>query len=475
MKEQHLNGQNKTNKYHVASLGFSIIEVLLAGSIFILLVTAFVGTYLYGQEATALAGSRASATFIAEGGLEAVRNIRDSDYTALTDGIHGLATTSSQWIFSGSSDTVGAFTRKITISPFGTNGKVVVSNVTWKQNAQRAGSVSLVTLLTNWVVAGANTWASPIQSASVNVAGNNNGNKIQVQGNYAYMVRTSGTPDFIIFDVSNPASPTISGSLSLPGNPKNIFVSGKYAYVVSSSNSQELQIINISNPTSPVIVGTYNAPGNANANGIYVVGTTAYMVRTSSRDNEFVVLDVSAPSNPVLVGSLNLRATGYEVIVSGKYAYIASARNNQELQIVNISNPHTPVFASSLNLPGNTNAITIALSGTLAFLGQGSTFYTIDMLTPTDPTILGSVSTSGTLNDIALNTGNAGTYVFLATSNVNEELQVANISTPSNPTIFGSFDVSGSGSLLGVAYSAVLDRAFGASTVNNEELVVFAP
>ncbi len=475
MEKQRTCTQKRKDKYNIVSSGFSIIEVLLAGSIFILLVTAFVGTYLYGQEATALAGSRARATFIAEGGLEAVRDIRDSGYTGLVDGTHGLATTSNQWSFSGSSDAVGAFTRKVTISPFGANGKVVVSSVTWQQNAQRTGSVSLITLLTNWFTAGANTWAIPIQVASVNVSGNNNGNKIQVQGNYAYMVRTSGNPDFVIFNVSNPTIPVITGSLSLPGGPKNIFVAGNYAYVASNSNSQELQIINIANPASPAIVGTYNAPGNANANGIYVVGTTAYLVRSSSGSNEFVVLNVSTHSNPVLIGSLNLKSTGYETVVSGQYAYIASARNTQELQVINIANPAVPVFAGALNLPGNTNAHTIALSGTDILLGRGSTLYTVDVSTPANPIILGSVGTSGRLNDVALTTGNAGAYAFLATSNSNAEFQVANIATLSMPTILGSFNVTGSSGLSGIAYSATLDRAFGASVSNSEEFIVFAP
>lgn len=475
MEKQYTYTRKIKDERNAVFSGFSIIEVLLAGSIFILLVAAFVGTYLYGQEATALAGSRARATFIAEGGLAAVRNIRDSGYTGLVDGTHGLATTSNQWSFSGSSDTVGAFTRKVTISPFGANGKVVVSNVTWQQNAQRTGSVSLITLLTNWVIAGVNTWAIPIQAASVNIAGNNNGNKVQVQGNYAYVVRTSGNPDFVIFNVSNPASLVIAGSLSLPGGPKNIFVSGNYAYVASNSNSQELQIINIANPASPTIVGTYNAPGNANANGVYVVGTTAYLVRSSSGSNEFVILNVSTPSSPVLVGSLNLKSTGYEVVISGQYAYVASARNTQELQVISIANPTAPVLVGSLNLPGNTNAHTVALSGTTILLGRGSTLYTVDVSTPASPVILGSVGTSGTLNDIALTTGNTGAYAFLATSNANAEFQVANIASLSTPTIFGSFNVAGNSSLLGVAYSATLDRAFGTGVSNSEEFIVFAP
>ena len=72
------------------------MEVMLASAIFVLLVTALVGAYLYGQEATVLAGNRAQAVMLAEEGLEAVRNMRDFTFTALADGAYGLSTAGNQ-------------------------------------------------------------------------------------------------------------------------------------------------------------------------------------------------------------------------------------------------------------------------------------------------------------------------------------------------------------------------------------------
>ena len=131
--------------------GFSVVEVLLASSIFALLATAFVGSYLYGQESTALGGNLARATFLADEGLEAVRNIRDAGYTNLVAATYGLSTTSNQWNLSGSSDTNGIFTRQITLSAAGTKRFNATSTVTWQQNNQRTGSVSVATQLTKWM------------------------------------------------------------------------------------------------------------------------------------------------------------------------------------------------------------------------------------------------------------------------------------------------------------------------------------
>ena len=130
--------------------GFSLIEVLLSVSILALIVTALVGGLIYGRESTALAGERSRATFLAEEGLEAVRNIRDSSFSNLTDNTFGLTTTGNQWNLSGSSDTTDKFSRTITISTVDTSRKQVISTISWEQNAQRTGSVVLTSRLTNW-------------------------------------------------------------------------------------------------------------------------------------------------------------------------------------------------------------------------------------------------------------------------------------------------------------------------------------
>ena len=136
---------------YIKQSGFSLVEVILASSIFVLFVTALVGTLLYGVESTALAGNRAQAVLLAEEGLEAIRNIRDDDFSNISDGTYGLAIAGGVWIMTGSSDATGIFTRAINISSIDANRKHVTSTVSWQQNAQRNGLVSLVTYITNWV------------------------------------------------------------------------------------------------------------------------------------------------------------------------------------------------------------------------------------------------------------------------------------------------------------------------------------
>lgn len=133
------------------SKGFSLVEVLLAVSVFGLIAAGLIGGLIYGQESTALAGQRTRATILADEGLEAVRNIRDENFSNLTDGTYGLTISGNKWILSGSQDVTDIFTRQIVISSIDTSRKSVTATVSWQQNPQRNGSVILTTNLTAWI------------------------------------------------------------------------------------------------------------------------------------------------------------------------------------------------------------------------------------------------------------------------------------------------------------------------------------
>lgn len=126
------------------------MEALLAGSLFVIIASTFIGAVLYGEESTVVGGQRARAAYLAEEGIEAVRNMRDEAFTNVVDGTHGLAIFGNQWVFSGSSDTTDIFTRVITVSPVDAKRKQVTATITWQETPQRNGSVALTTYLTNW-------------------------------------------------------------------------------------------------------------------------------------------------------------------------------------------------------------------------------------------------------------------------------------------------------------------------------------
>ena len=355
--------------------GVTVVEIVIATAVIGIIFSTLGGTLMYGIRNSEFGGERERAAMLANEGIEATRNIRDEDFTNLVDGTYGLAVSSNQWTFSGSQDISNGFTRETTISSVDASTKEVTTSVAWDESSNRPGSVSVTTRFNNWglVVKPSCDWTIGIgQVSTYDLSDNKKGLKIQAEGDYAYMVRDDGSPDFIIFNVSNIAGPTIEGSLDLSDKPINIAISGNYAYVSSKHNSQELQVINISNPASPSVVGTYDADKNSDAEGIYIEDSYAYLVKKSSNKEELFIIDISTPSSPSLMGSLDLGDSAYEVVVIGNYAYVASKDNNQELQVIDISTPASPSQVGSYNLSGNDDALTVTGFDSTVILGRKS-------------------------------------------------------------------------------------------------------
>lgn len=478
----------------ITNKGFSLVEVILATAIFALLVTAFVGAYLYGEEATALAGNRARAVLLAEEGLEAAWNIRDSSYANLTIGTHGMVISSNQWEFSGTSDTTDSlFTRQVVISSPTADRKEVTSTVTWQQTPSRTGSVTLTTQFTNWL--GTKKGTAPSLFGTLNLTAANSGNdntdaiSVASQGNYVYVGRsTNPGNEFFTIDVTDPASPSISGQLALGGDPNDIAVSGNYAYIASSDDSGELTVVDISTPTSPTSAATFNLTaansGNANSDGLAVViGKTdyVYLTRSTSGGKEFYVFDVSTPTAPSLVGLVDLNGDINEVAASGNYAYGASSDNSQEFQVIDVTTVSAPALATSLDLDeGDTTAdgFSITLGSNTVYIGRDGSvgspeFYIIDVTTPTSPSITSSFDVGNNILR-SLDYSVSSNLVFFANNNpASDDYGTVDVSTPASPALLTSLNLDGVPNKL--VYESSSDKVYIVSGSDSQELQVVAP
>ncbi len=150
------------------SSGQSVIEVIIAVAIFVILasgsVTVILGSFLSSRQGS----EETQASFYAQEGLDAVKSIRDQSWEFLVDGDHGLSFAGGKWVFNGTSEVLGKYTRKITISPVnrsvggdiaptgGTldpNTKKAVALVTWNFTPIKTSSVEMSSYLTNWQTA----------------------------------------------------------------------------------------------------------------------------------------------------------------------------------------------------------------------------------------------------------------------------------------------------------------------------------
>lgn len=654
---------------------FSIVEIILSISILSIVSTAIVYGLLEAQDTTLVAGRYERAVDKAEEGFEAVRNIRDEDFSNLIDGTYGLAVAGDEWTFSGTSDTDGIYTREVIVSTVDIDTKQIDVNVDWQQNAQRAGDVSFTSYLTNWsetqstsnlsidlepvddvllylygrysnygqfnylvngpagnsllrfdltaipqvninvlsaqlrmtaafsdgdtnaisvhnILPGNNGWVEgsgtggwagtgepsyyfkdsgspiywagsygansagtdyvatamdsvsgpwnantnytwdldpavvqtwfdnaadnhglttrndtgafkyffsgewptstqrpvltveyeevivaqdwnlPLTESTLDIQDNNDGYKIDYQGDYAYMVRNRGNPDFIVINITDTDSPVIADTLSLSGSPRNIKVSGNYAYVVSSSNNAEFQIINISNPNNVSVSSTENLSDKNDALGIDVVGNYAYFTRAKGA-HEFGIIDITNKNNPNVVGIIDLDSTAYEVKVIGNYAYMASSENSEELYTINISNPSSPSVNNTYDAPGNNNALTVDAVGNTLLIGRDNgQMIVFDRSTPNNPSAIATYNGVGPYNDIEIG-GQSNDYAFIATSSGSSEFQVIDISTPSSPSLYGF--LNSFSTLYGVTYDSSRDRVYSVGKDNSNEFIIFEP
>ena len=246
-------------------------------------------------------------------------------------------------------------------------------------------------------------------------------------GNYAYVVNFTSNV-LQVFDVSNPAIPTLAGTVATYANPVSVAVNGNYVYVVASSGSSPLQVFDVSNPAAPTPVGsvdTYGYPWS-----IAVSGNGKYAYLASSAGG--LVFDISNPASPSLAGSF---ASPYSVsvAVSGNYLYTGlSSGAGNSLQVSNISNPATPTLSGSVAT--DTLPISVAVSGNYAYVGsQGGNVQIFDVTNHATPALIGTVNSGSSQAYVAV----SGNYAYIANAS-SSTLQIFNVANPAFPTLTGT-------------------------------------
>ena len=122
--------------------GYSVIEVLLAGSILALAVSGIVISLVIAQRTNQANIAQEQAMNMAEQGIEAIRSIRNKDYNLLVNGTDmALAYTGGDWSIitspTASDDTIDNRTRRITIANGASNDeKTVTVTISYRINPE---------------------------------------------------------------------------------------------------------------------------------------------------------------------------------------------------------------------------------------------------------------------------------------------------------------------------------------------------
>ncbi len=244
---------------------------------------------------------------------------------------------------------------------------------------------------------------------------------------YAFITTTntsaSQKDDLWIINVDDPDNPTLVAQLDTGGpggNTKGLTdidvvrtPSGAvYAYVVQNYEVDQLQTVDVSNPALPVLTSTISFEPH----GVLVTGTDPegrviryyngrlYAGLKTTEGPELLVFSVSAdPAHPSYVGKIDeaFNHTINDIAFKDGYAYLATGYDSRELMIVDISG-NTPTDTGEGYNANETGGDTedgtaIYINGDTLYLGRARVnnanekdFYMFDISDPTDPTVIKS-------------------------------------------------------------------------------------
>ena len=243
--------------------GFSIMEVLIAIGIFSIVATAGVGTFVTATRLQEQAVERDTATAYAASGLEAVRNIKDENFTLLETGTHGVAVVNDVWELSGDSNDTDGYTREIVITDVEDEVKEVTARVIWDSRFG-ARETSLTTQFTDWEKLIVTTPSVNIEISGAYIFGKQSKN---LQG---ITLENTGATDLVLDTITISWTPdinrkinaiTIAGNLvwsnSGPGEPSG-----------NQSPGTTIDIVDVILPAGggPVTIDSFDFNGNMKDN-----------------------------------------------------------------------------------------------------------------------------------------------------------------------------------------------------------------
>jgi hypothetical protein len=257
---------------------------------------------------------------------------------------------------------------------------------------------------------------------------------VAVQGSYAYLANLS---EFVVIDVSDPAQPRLAGRWSTTWEPSNIAVEGSLALVTGLNHG--FQIFDISNPAAPSLKAEIPLQ---TCTDVALRGNFAYVCAASEG---LIVYDISNPSQPRRLGTAPVDPYAEGVALGGAHAYVGAGYG---VSVVDVTDPDRPAVTASVGLRAIATRITVsgdlvlvgshddgvqvirrgilpplrlgratgfapscvALAGSYACVLDFGAFNVIDVSDPYQPALVGSVHTSLFCSDIAIR----GTFAFLA-------------------------------------------------------------
>ena len=342
---------------------------------------------------------------------------------------------------------------------------------------------------------------------------------VAISGSTYALVASEIDSGIQIIDITTPATPTVTSSitdgvggfneLSGPRSITTVQIGSSTYALVASLSDDGIQIIDITTPATPTVAssitdggvdstgGTFDELDGASSITTVQIGSSIYALVASYSDDGIQIIriaesqpaapappapspaprtliDAATPANTLDVSSIIDDVDGFNqldaptdvttVVIDGStYALVVSNGDNS-VQIIDISDPTDPTFVSSatdgegdgegdnfIALGGARDITTIVIGGSTYALVTGNLdngVQIIDISTPATPTVASSVSDGvGGFNELAgprgITTVTIGTTQYALVASLSDDgIQIINISTPATPTVASSISLS---------------------------------
>ena len=430
--------------------GSSLVEILVTLAVFTLMTSAALLVFFGGQNYIAGSLEARQATQKAHDGVEALRFIRDTKWSTITDGIHGLAfLASGQWQLTGSPDVSDGFTRTVSISTDANSIKHIGLTVAWNHFPEGTRTISLKQTLAPSNQALAGDWTEPCVVGAADGSSGAKGTDVFYSNGKAYVsssTSSAGKEDLFVFNVSNPKTPSLLGSLNVEQGWKSLSVSGNYVYGIEEESS-DFFVVDVSNPAEPMQKAELTLPNGGDGLYVMVRGNYVYATTASSSDGpEFFVIDVTNPPSPSVVATMEFGVNINEVNILQNIAYLATSNDAKELIVVDVSTPASPTEIGSYDAAGSADGRSVhAKSKTRVYLGRNASsddeLLILDATTPSAITLRGGTDVNASVYSLIT----AGTLSFLGTDSTTEEFQNYYIRDPADIQNNGNDNLSNIG------------------------------
>lgn len=270
---------------------------------------------------------------------------------------------------------------------------------------------------------------------------------IFVAGGFAYIAASE--KGLYIFDVTNPAAPSLAGKLVLSAADADAFhrvwVKDQTMYIASTKRG--VLVFDVSNPRSPLPVKAFPTDKAVDVRAVTMDGNWLYAA-SPSPNAEVLIFDATNPRELALAKRYYVENTNptvgdrpYDVMASGNRLYVSHWTYG--LAVSDVTNPRQPKLLGKYSYPEATTrtaAVGVINNRTIAFEAGEAWGAHLRVLDVSAPDVIVTQAAEFSLRpEVSIRSVSlVGTKLYVA--HYQDGLRVLDVSNPNEPRVVGYFN-----------------------------------